>query len=240
MTSNVIETQPQIMEYAHKARISASRTFITIALPIILTLISVRVVMTPAFIKFEYNRPGFPEDVYGFTREERLHYAPLSLDYLLTGVGIDYLGDLTFNDGYPLFNERELRHMVDVKVVVHAAFTGLMALSLGLVAVGYSLWHGEQTRVELWQGLFNGAVLTISIIIFIIVFALTAWDAFFTSFHTLFFEQDTWRFAYSDTLIRLFPEQFWFDAALLIGTLTTLGAVGILLVAWKRRIAQTD
>lgn len=237
MSSNAIGITTQSMEHLHKARISVSRTFITIALPIILTLISVRVVMTPAFIKFEYNRPGFPEDVYGFTREERLHYAPLALDYLLTGAGIDYLGDLTFNDGYPLFNERELRHMVDVKVVVRAAFTGLMVLSLGLVAVGYSLWRGEQTRVEFWQGLFNGAVLTISIIIFIIVFALTAWDAFFTSFHTLFFEQDTWRFAYSDMLIRLFPEQFWFDAALTIGTLTALGAVGILLVAWKRRIA---
>lgn len=237
MSSNAIGITTQSMEHLHKARISVSRTFITIALPIILTLISVRVVMTPAFIKFEYNRPGFPEDVYGFTREERLHYAPLALDYLLTGAGIDYLGDLTFNDGYPLFNERELRHMVDVKVVVRAAFTGLMVLFLGLVAVGYSLWRGEQTRVEFWQGLFNGAVLTISIIIFIIVFALTAWDAFFTSFHTLFFEQDTWRFAYSDMLIRLFPEQFWFDAALTIGTLTALGAVGILLVAWKRRIA---
>lgn len=240
MTSNVIETQPQIMGHVHKARISILRTFLTITLPIILTLISARMIMTPVFVNFEYNRPGFPEDIYGLTREERLQYAPLALDYLLTGVDIDYLADLTFEDGYPLYNERELRHMVDVKDVVRIAFTGLVVLALGFVVVGYILWRDKQTRVEFWQGLFNGAVLTISIIIFIIVFALTAWDAFFTSFHTLFFEQDTWRFAYSDMLIRLFPEQFWFDAALAIGALTTLGAVGILLTAWKLRLIQTD
>jgi hypothetical protein len=32
-------------------------------------------------------------------------------------------------------------------------------------------------------------------------------------------------FLYEDTLIRLFPEQFWFDAALFIGALTVIGAV---------------
>lgn len=240
MSSNVIGINSQPMEQLHKARISVSRTFLTIALPIILTLISVRAVMTPAFIKFEYNRPGFPEDVYGFTREDRLHYAPFALDYLLSGAGIDYLGNLAFDDGYPLFNERELRHMVDVKTVVRIAFGGLIIFTLGFAAAGYTLWRDRNTRVEFWQGVFNGAILTISLIVFIVVFALTAWDAFFTSFHTLFFEQDSWRFAYSDTLIRLFPEQFWFDAALTIGTLTTAGAVGILLAAWKRRIAQID
>jgi uncharacterized membrane protein len=47
------------------------------------------------------------------------------------------------------------------------------------------------------------------------------WD-FFTLFHALFFEGDSWLFLNSDTLIRLFPIRFWQDAFLL-GALIALG-----------------
>ncbi|MBZ0100422.1 MAG: DUF1461 domain-containing protein, partial [Taibaiella sp.] len=63
--------------------------------------------------------------------------------------------------------------------------------------------------------------------------AIISWDFFFTCFHSTFFESGTWRFAFSDTLIRLFPEQFWFDAALTIGGLTTFGAVSIVGISWR-------
>jgi integral membrane protein (TIGR01906 family) len=63
------------------------------------------------------------------------------------------------------------------------------------------------------------------------VSAVVAWDTFFTAFHQLFFAGGTWVFAYSDTLIRLFPEQFWFDAALTVGGLTLLGALALLLLS---------
>jgi integral membrane protein (TIGR01906 family) len=42
--------------------------------------------------------------------------------------------------------------------------------------------------------------------------AYTAWDAFFVFFHRVFFSGDSWLFAYSDTLIQLFPVDFWMDA----------------------------
>lgn len=71
----------------------------------------------------------------------------------------------------------------------------------------------------------SGALLTLGIVAAIIVVALVNWDFFFTGFHKLFFEGGTWYFLYSDTLIRLFPEQFWFDAALTIGAVTVAGAV---------------
>lgn len=41
-------------------------------------------------------------------------------------------------------------------------------------------------------------------------------------FHELLFEPDTWYFPTSDTLIRLYPEQFWFDSALTIGGITII------------------
>jgi hypothetical protein len=36
-------------------------------------------------------------------------------------------------------------------------------------------------------------------------------------------------------LIRLYPQQFWFDISLVIGGLTTLGAIIILLVSLRLR-----
>ncbi|MCB9451741.1 MAG: TIGR01906 family membrane protein [Anaerolineaceae bacterium] len=209
-----------------------SQWAITLIYPFLLTLIAARLVMTPVFLQFEYNRPDFPPDLYGFTREDRLNYAPYALNYMLNGDGITYLGDLRFPDGGALFHPDELRHMEDVKVVTTAAFSAAVAAGLVMLTVGVYLFRQPETRPFLRKAFFNGSILTLSLIAAIVVAALLNWDAFFTGFHTLFFASGTWRFAYSDTLIRLFPEQFWFDAALTIGgiviggSLLTLAAAG--------------
>lgn len=187
--------------------------------------------MTPAFLYFEYTRPGFPEDFYGLTREERLSYAPFAIQYLLNGEDISFLDDLNFPNGDELFNSRELRHMRDVKTVTQ--YTFLFAIIAGIIALVsvYVLRKRHQLRMAL----FSGSLLTLGIIATIIIVAVFNWEFFFVSFHSLFFESDTWYFAYSDTLIRLFPEQFWFDAALLVGGLSTLVALIMLFVTWKWR-----
>ena len=166
--------------------------------------------MSPAFLYFEYTRPGFPEDYFGFTIEDRLDYAPFAINYLLNASEITYLGDLTFPDGTPLFNARELRHMRDVKVMTQIAFGG--ALVIGLI----TLVAGTVLRLSgrLSRALLQGSITTLSLIAAIVLVAIINWDGFFTGFHSLFFADGTWYFAYSDTLIRLFPEQFWFDAAM--------------------------
>lgn len=209
------------------------RLFLIIVFPILLVLLSVRLVMTPLFVSFEYHRADFPTDFYGFTREERLRYAPYALDYLLNGEDIDYLADLTFTDGTPLYNERELRHMHDVKLVTQTAFGVALILGAAALAAAIFLARRRELRPVLAGSLLAGALLTLGIIAGIVAIAVVNWDFFFTRFHQLFFEGDTWTFAYSDTLIRLFPEQFWFDAALTIGVLTVLGALLALGIAWR-------
>jgi integral membrane protein (TIGR01906 family) len=212
---------------------SLLRVYLTVALPILLVLSSVRQIMTPAFLNFEYTWPGFPEDFYGFTTEDRLKYAPLAIDYLLNGEDITFLSNLRFPDGSAMYNVRELQHMRDVKAVTQITFAiGVVAGFIALVSA-YLLGRRVSTRRELRNGLLNGSILTLGMIAAIVLAAVINWDYFFTGFHTLFFEGGTWRFAYSDTLIRLFPEQFWFDAALLIGGMTTLGALIILTAMWR-------
>jgi integral membrane protein (TIGR01906 family) len=226
------------MEQTERSRhvlLKLAGAFVSAAIPILFIMVNVRLVMSPAFLRFEYTRPNFPADFYGFTQEDRLRYAPYAINYLLNGEDIAYLGDLKFDDGASLFNTRELRHMRDVKTLTQAAY--LVAVIIGVLAsaAAYSLWrHGR-----LYAALFRGALITLALIIAIVLGAILSWDVFFTGFHTLFFESDTWYFAYSDTLIRLFPEQFWFDAALLIGGLAVIEALVVIAITvrWRTRSA---
>jgi integral membrane protein (TIGR01906 family) len=210
------------------------RQYFMVMVIILLPLLSARLVMTPLFLQFEYHRPDFPNDIYGFTREDRLYYAPYALDYLLNDADISYLGNLTFpNSTRPLFNLRELRHMEDVKIVTRGAFWILTIGIITTLAIGLLAWRTVDTRNAMRNGIFVGAISIITIILTIVIMTIIAWDTFFTLFHTLLFESGTWQFLYSDTLIRLFPEKFWFDAALSIGAITTV--LAIILLAITRR-----
>jgi len=186
-------------------------------------MVFIRIIMSPLFPQFEYNRPDFPADYYGFTVQDRLTYAPFAIQYLLNGADISFLGDLRFPDGTEMYNARELHHMRDVKVVTQYALAAAFIGGILALLTIYYLWRSN--HAALYSALLNGSRLTIGLILAIVIIAVTSWETFFTIFHGLFFAGGTWQFEYSDTLIRLFPEQFWFDASLLIGGATLLVAL---------------
>lgn len=201
----------------------ALRLFIGITLPAFLVLSSVRLVATEIFLQIEYHRPGFPDDRFGFTLEDRLEYGRYAVRYLHNDAGIEYLGDLEI-DGEPLYNARELQHMEDVKTVAKAAFRVQLVLTLLLASAVIALAWKPATRFYLKRGFAEGGFFTIALIVTLVVLIVANWDFFFDGFHAVFFEGDSWQFRTSDTLIRLYPEQFWFDAAIVIGVLTIGGA----------------
>ncbi len=205
---------------------------VTLCIPVLLGLVSVRLVMTNLYLQVEYTRPDFPTDVYGFSVLDRLHYAPFTLDYLLTGAGIDYLANLVQPNGQPFYNERELDHMVDVKRVVKVAFGVLGIVILALAIIGMRLVPSEEGRQALRRGLFSGGLLTLLILAGLLVFMLTYWDQAFIDFHSLFFAEGTWVFNYSDSLIRLFPVRFWQDAGIAVGLMSGTGALVIMGLSW--------
>lgn len=215
--------------------------FILLLVPVGLTLGSIRLLVTSAYLQIEYNKADFPPDVYGFTLADRLHYAPFAVNYMIGGPA-DALAILTFPDGRPFYNNRELQHMADVRQVTQTAFAvGLLLFAVGLL-VGLLLARSERGRLALRSGLIGGALLTIAAIVALAVGVLLAWDTFFTMFHELFFAAGSWTFDYTDSLIRLFPERFWQDAALTIGGLTLTGALIVLAAAWRwarRSMQQT-
>ena len=214
---------------------NASKNFLgwvaTILTPLTILMLVVRVLITPVFAKIEYRMPGFPEDPYGFTLEDRLTWSEPSINYLTNGAGIDYLAELTFDDGTPIFNADELSHMEDVKGVVRWMLTALSVLMLVQVLITYSYVKNGR-RLEMLAALRRGAWATIGLIAAILIFVTVAFDQLFTWFHMLFFESGTWMFYTSDTLIRLFPMRFWQDAFIAVGVLSVLLS-GLILILTK-------
>jgi integral membrane protein (TIGR01906 family) len=212
---------------------------VTLLVPIALIGLSLRLLLTPAFLVLEYNLPYFPVDEYGFTKQDRLKWAPFALNYLVNEAEIAYLGGLQFEDGTPLFNDRELKHMQDVKQVTRAALAAWSIALLALAALGAWAWRGGWLP-DFVRGVRRGGWLIVGLAGAIGVVVLTGltvapdlfWG-FFTLFHSLFFEGDSWIFRYSDTLIRLFPVRFWQDAFLLSAVISLGG--GLALAAGLKR-----
>ena len=208
-------------------------SLVAILVPVALIGLGLRLLLSPLFLQIEYNLPYFPPDEFGFTKADRLKWAPYALDYLVNNEDISYLGDLKFDDGAPLYNERELSHMDDVKGVTQGALKVWYVSLAILFLLGVWAWFGgwlHEYRLGLMRGGWGmvGLAVTIGLIV-VIGIALNPdifWN-FFAGFHSLFFEGDSWLFLYSDTLIRLFPIRFWQDAFLWAAVIALAGGIGL-------------
>jgi len=208
-------------------------SLVSLLIPLALIGIALRILLTPLYYTVEYNMPYFPPDEYGFNKEDRLHWAPFAVNYLVKDAEISYLGDLKFESGSPLYNERELSHMEDVKNVVLVALRVWYLTLAILVLLAILAWRRDWIP-EYLNGLRRGGWWMIglaSLLGFITGVGILLnpdlfWE-FFTLFHKLFFSGDSWLFYYSDTLIRLFPIRFWQDAFLATAIIALGGGLGL-------------
>jgi integral membrane protein (TIGR01906 family) len=200
--------------------------FITLIVPFLLIMTSVRILLTPAFPQLEYRTPNFPADPYGFTLSDRLNWSRYAIDYLVNNAGISYLGDLKFPDGKPLYNERELSHMADVKALVQVMLkVWIIGLAI-LLLLGIWAWRSFWL-VDFRIGLSRGGWLTIGLIVAILIGVSINFYALFTYFHEIFFTGSSWIFLFTDTLIRLFPLRFWQDCFIGMGAMSIAGGLAL-------------
>jgi integral membrane protein (TIGR01906 family) len=210
-------------------------SLVTLLVPIMLIGLGLRALLMPLFLPVEYNMPYFPPDEFGFTKEDRLHWAPYLWNYAINNANISYLSDLKFDDGKPVFNERELSHMDDVKRVVQGSLKVWYASLILLALLGVWAWlegWGQAYRLGLMRGGWLMVILAITIGVIALIGISVNPDiffSFFAGFHHLFFEGDSWLFLFSDTLIRLFPIRFWQDAFLFAALIALGGGIGLAL-----------
>ncbi len=214
---------------------------VTLTIPIILSTLSILVLLSPIFTNLEYQRPGFPEDTYGFSTDERLEYGNLTRRYLITDQSLDVLRELEFEDGSPLYKERELTHLEDVKIVIRGLLR-VFSFAVVVFTFGGYIASRNQGQDNFIRTIFRGGRLTTYLLLAILFFTLISFRTFFTSFHLVFFEGDSWLFFTSDTLIRLFPIRFWQDVFLVFGLLTLAGGVtlGWIIPALKKSAAKEE
>jgi integral membrane protein (TIGR01906 family) len=209
------------------------RWLVILATPVLLTVGTVRLLIAwdnPSYPEFEYGR--IAPDQFGFTDEERLQLAMDTMAYLRRSEPapevIFMLEELRIpGTDEPLYNEAEIGHMLDVKVVADA-FKPAMWIS-GIIVVGglIYLMVREQTRFFGAKTMQYSGLFTVGLVLVVMIFMFLCWNLAFTVFHNLFFDPGTWQFFYTDSLIRLFPEQFWFDFGT-IWTVSILGAGGLI------------
>jgi integral membrane protein (TIGR01906 family) len=224
-----------------------ARLLVIICLPFFFGFTMITLVINDSYPRYQYNNPNFPEDPFGFTSEERLELALVAVDYLRRPQRAEEVIYLLENQRLPgtdrpLYNQREIDHMIDVKHLTDGIRRLNQWVTIGLMIGTILLYIGSGRRPTIFEAMMVGGIATVALLLLIGLFMLVAWDFFFVQFHELLFPPDTWMFAQSDSLIRLFPEKFWFDLGILItgGTLVMglfTAAVGHLLRRGLERAA---
>lgn len=209
-------------------------TLIALTVPLTVLMIAIRTVASAPFLWFEYHRPGFPEDSYGYYLIERMRLGSYGVDYINNFAPREYLARVTTGaDNTLAFTEAEVNHMHDVKWVLLVAIIAVAALFLLTLFSSISL--RERSPGTIRRSLFSGAWITLGLIAVLGVMGFFNWEWLFTTFHQVFFPQGNWEFSVRSSLIRLYPPQFWIDAAIAVAVLMAAQITLLLVATWPTK-----
>ena len=207
---------------------------IALTVPLTVLMIAIRAVASAPFLWLEYHRPGFPEDSYGYYLIERMRLGSYGVDYINNFAPREYLARVTTGaDNTLAFTEAEVNHMHDVKWVLLIATVAVAALFLLTLLSSISL--RERAPGTIRRSLFCGAWITLGLIVVLGVVGVFGWEWLFTTFHQVFFPQGNWEFSVRSTLIRLYPPQFWIDAAIAVAVLAVAQITLLLVTTWPTK-----
>jgi integral membrane protein (TIGR01906 family) len=127
----------------------------------------------------------------------------------------------------PLFNDREVLHLKDVKAVL-GFVNHLQEIALVYImayVVGVFVWARERPLRKLAILTLSGSLLTIGVIVSLGLVAVAGFDSAFEQFHHIAFRNNLWELSMTDHLIQMFPDGFWYDLTMFLGILTVAEAV---------------
>jgi uncharacterized protein DUF1461 len=161
-------------------------------------------------------------DAYGMSGAERRRLADTALDSIAPfGGGDRVLREARLASGAPAFDAKERRHLRSVRGYVLGLY---LINAFGLVVLGALLFARRSRRLAR-DGIAAGAVWTLALAAFVGVYVAVNPVSFLGGFHRVFFSGDSWRFADTETLRRLFPDAFWSETALVLGVVVAAQAV---------------
>ncbi|HIC97406.1 MAG TPA: TIGR01906 family membrane protein [Aquificaceae bacterium] len=202
-------------------RLVATLTVVFLS-PIVFFGLPTRLAFSEWFIEFEYSRDNFPKDRYGMEEDVRKHLAKLGLRAVLSEEGMEEFKRARLPDGRKAFRYKEIKHMEDVKSLLGFFFP------LTYIASAVSLLALLSLRDLRLMGkvLVASSLFSLFLSIGIALFSLINYELAFELFHNYVFDPYSWRFRYTDTLLRIYPMKLWYD-----GTIFVLISAGILCIA---------
>ena len=199
-------------------------------LPVFLIAINVGYITDSDWL-YNYNwwRNGVPERT-GLPVEELDSAADQIKDYFHNDVERLDVRVNTSRGEISLFDEREVLHMIDVKMLFRyvsdvAVWTGLILTLCAVIGllIRRSQFFASMSRWLRWCALVWGVVIAVVVVIAIIDFT---W--IFTQFHLISFTNDLWQLdPFRHYLLLLFPERFFLEATLFIAILTVIQFFGL-------------
>lgn len=201
-----------------------SLILIGLATAIVIVTVAILPFLTPQWVAFEQGRAQ-AEAWTGFTTEELRTATNAILSDLVFGGDFD----VAIN-GTQVLEAREQSHMRDVRTV----FRGLWILA-AISVVGLVLASRRADRAATWRAVRGGAIgLAIGTVIVGIV-GLVAFDQLFELFHEIFFPAGSYDFdPLTSKLVQLFPFDFWFETAIVVGAVIIGISIAVAFVAGRR------
>jgi integral membrane protein (TIGR01906 family) len=215
------------------------------SIPVFLVLSNVRIAATDSHV-YDYAFAAYDGATRtGIARAELDRAAEEIVAYFQTSERGSLLDIRVSVDGVaePLFNEREVLHMSDVRDLFRLVFRIhelALVYAISYIA-GVFLWSRERSMRRLARQLATAGALTASLFAFAAVGVLVGFDQLFTQFHVLSFSNDFWQLDPArDHLIQMFPQGFWFDVTLGVGMMSILeggllAALGLGYLTWLDR-----
>jgi len=218
--------------------------------PWLIFIIAVPLFFITVSVTWAFNSPGLYNDgfeKYSISRTSGIADADLRQvgadirDYINSNEEPMDIQTHIFGVEQDLFNSKEIAHMKDVKKLVRGVYVLAIASAMYLLAmtlIGFARQRGQFTQL-LANRLAMGGGLTLSLLILFGAVAAFGFDSLFIKFHELSFTNDFWQLdPRTDYLVRIFPDNFWFDATLWVAVRAIIGALLILVAAISYLVYQ--
>ena len=209
-----------------KSRKESKKKFnllIIVFVPLIIILLGFRIIVyNQSFYEKEFQK----NNVYETFPEQTVDIEVGNLfNYLIN----DKKLDTTF------FNEKEKSHLKDVKDMIDSAINLLLILIL-LFFILLIYFYNTKQLIIFFNSLMLGSFLSIFLILIIFLLSLSNFDDLFLNFHLISFNNDLWLLnPETDNLIKLFPQQFFYDALSRIVIYSLLISVLVLIFSFYIR-----
>ena len=196
---------------------------VIVALPVFIVLTNVRIAaVEPRVHEYSFARYD-GETRTGVERAELDRAAREIITYFRNDADLLDIEVTVDGEREPLFREREVLHMRDVKWLIQATFRvhEIAFVCLVVCVTGIFLWSREQPLTRLAEQVRVAGVLTVVLLGISALAVLVGFDSLFRQFHVISFANDLWKLSPArDHLIQMYPQGFWFDVTLAVGLLS--------------------